>query len=103
MSKSKKDTLKSEVMSNIKIALDIIEGRYSNIPDCCIEGFLDGRTYMNVRNSLSEKDQKKLERWQYVPCEKCFKKNKHNELKQNGTSIYGKILMAIIDSLREDK
>jgi len=78
MSNFKKLANKNENLSGIifalQEALNRIEGEYSNIPYCCIEGYISGRTYMNVKNSLSEKDQKKLQKWEYVPCEKCFKK-----------------------------
>ena len=100
MSKSKKNTKRKKLenldraLSALREALDRIEGVYSNIPECCIEGFINGRTYLNVRNSLKEKDQKKLEKWHYVPCEDCFKKNNVNELQRNGMSDLGQIIFA---------
>ena len=106
-SKTKKQTpesLNKEIIISALIeALDRLEGQYSNIPLCCIEQFTAGRTYINFKETLKPKDQKKLDKWNYVPCDECFKDNKINKLKLNGTSIHGRVLMAIIDSLIEDK
>ena len=90
---------KNKIIDNLWEAYDRIEGKHSNIPDCCVEGFISGRTYITVHASLSEKDQKKLEKWTYVPCEKCLKNNKKNKLKINGTSLQGQLLRTIINSL----
>lgn len=102
MSKRKENKVKSAALQHLQKAFDLIEGQYSNIPDCCIEGYLEGRTYMNVLNSMTEKDQKKLHKWHYVPCKKCFKENKINKLKTNGTSVYGQVIWALMDSLKEN-
>lgn len=103
MSKSKKINPVHQAINHLQKALDILEGQYSNIPDCCIAGYLDGRTYMNVRNSLPEKQIGKLNKWHYVPCESCFKKNKKNELKLNGMSVRGQIITTLINTLKEQK
>ena len=83
-------------------AYDRIEGMYSNIPLCCIREFLNGQTYSELMESLNKKDQKKLLKWEYVPCEKCFKNNKINKLKKNGTSLTGTIIMSLVESLRSE-
>jgi len=88
-------------ISALKEAFDRLEGEHSNIPNCCVEGFISGRTYMNVRNSLSsEKDLKKLDKWGYVPCDKCFKKNNKNKIKLNGRSEIGTIIFSIMEVLQ---
>ena len=102
MSKLDKD-YRYNAISSLRKAYDTLEGIHSNIPECCIEGYLSGRTWMNVKNSLSEKQQEKLYKWKYVPCEKCFKKNKVKELKLNGVSIYGKMINALIESIETEE
>jgi hypothetical protein len=102
MSKAKKFDRKTNLgaaILGLQKALDRIEGEYSNIPYCCIDGYISGRTYMNVRNNLSKKQQEKLHKWEYVPCEKCFKKNKVNKLNKNGKSDIGEMLCSLIDIL----
>lgn len=99
MSKSNNKNSK-KIISLLLEAFNRSEGEYSAIPQCCIEGYISGRTYMNVRNSLNEKDQKKLEKWNYVPCEKCFKQSKVVKIKDNGTSAQGKVMLAIADFYR---
>ncbi len=101
-SKEKKENLYYAIES-IQEAIDRIEGEYSNIPFCCIDGYISGRTYASVLNSLDESDQKKLQKWNYVPCNKCFKENKRNKLKKNGMSDIGHILIAVIKILSERK
>ncbi len=103
MSKRKINSVNRKAVKALETAYDLIEGQNSNIPECCIEGYLNGRTYMNVRNSLPEKSIKKLSKWHYVPCEKCYKKNKRNELKMNGMSDCGKMIRALISILENDK
>ena len=76
-------------------AFNRIEGRHSNIPDCCVEVFVAGRTYFEYKQQLSEKDQRKLDQWGYVPCDDCFKKNKKQEIYMNGTSDIGQMILAI--------
>jgi len=81
-------------------ALDIIEGDYSNIPGCCIEVFVAGRTYQEFSNELSQKDKLKLAEWEYVPCNLCFKHNRKNKLNKNGTSDAGYMLLTIMQILK---
>lgn len=102
MSKNKK-----KLSDNTKLAVDYlmaafdnIEGEYSNIPGCCIDEFVNGRTYQGFYETLNKKDQKKLDGWGYVPCDDCFKNNKKNKIKKNGTSPYGKMIFAMVESLR---
>ena len=45
--------------------------------------------------------QKKLLKWEYVPCETCFKNNKVNKLKKNGTSHRGRIILALMDTFQD--
>ena len=85
----------SAAFSLLKDVFDRVEGRHSNIPDCCIETFVAGRTYMEFKNELSEKDQRKLDQWGYVPCNDCFKKNKKQEILLNGTSDLGEMILAL--------
>lgn len=92
-----------KIINSLRDAFDRIEGEYSGIPVCCLEGYISGRTYMNVRNCLDEKGQKKLLKWNYVPCEQCFKKNKICELKQNGISHRGQMLMALIETFKNEE
>jgi len=94
---------KQKTNENLKIAkvllqdaYDMIEGDYSNIPGCCIEVFVSGRTYQNFLEELSTKDQLKLQQWEYVPCDKCFKHNKRNKLNKNGRSDVGHMLLTIM-------
>ena len=102
MSKNnKKITENTEIVIDyLMAAFDHIEGEYSNIPVCCIYNFVNGRTYKNFWETLSKKDQNKLDAWGYVPCGECFKKNKKNKIKKNGTSPYGKMIFAMVESLR---
>jgi len=58
-------------------------------------------TYKKFRESLSEKDRKKLDKnpmkWQYVPCMSCFKKNRSVKIKHNGVSLHGRMIMTLIE------
>ena len=95
MSKSNKKQTKKAIIDCLQNALDYLEGEHSNIPLCCIGSFvIDKSTYESFRSKLSKKDQKKLLKWEYVPCETCFKNNKVNDLNKNGTSDLGQILRA---------
>ncbi len=53
-----------------------------------------------IVDEILNEGKKKLEKWEYVPCEKCFKKNKRNKLKE-GTSEIGFILYSIMDLLEQ--
>ena len=103
MSKNKKmvQVNRDYTIEALREALDRNEGVYSNIPVCCIESYLDGRTYAGFKNILNPKEQKKLEKWEYVPCDVCFKKEKINKLKHNGMSDVGRMISAIISILKE--
>ena len=79
-------------------AFDRIEGEYSGMPQCCIDVFVNGRTAYDFNESLSAKDQKKYRKWNYVPCDDCFKTNKVAKIKNNGTSHRGKMIMAIAET-----
>jgi hypothetical protein len=79
---------------------DLLEGDHSNIPGCCIEVFISGRTYKNFNDELSEKDQRKLDDWGYVPCDTCFKHNRKNKINLNGTSDCGMMLATIMQILK---
>jgi len=98
MSKFKQKTNENlkKARTLLQDAYDMIEGDYSNIPGCCIEVFVAGRTYQNFREELSSKDQLKLEQWEYVPCDKCFKHNKSNKINKNGRSDLGDMLLTIM-------
>ena len=87
-------------IQDLNDAFDRIEGMYSNIPLCCIREFISGQTYSGLMETLNKKDQKKLSKWHYVPCEKCFKKNRINKLKMNGTSEVGQIVNSFIAILQ---
>jgi len=101
MSKNKIKNLSAAIQS-LRNCIDRLEGEYSNIPDCCIEQYIAGQTYISLYNSINVKDQKKLQKWDYVPCQKCFKNNKRNKLKE-GTSDIGCVLYSILDLLNERK
>lgn len=92
---TKKDKNMADAIHLLADVFDRIEGRHSNIPDCCIETFVAGRTYQNFLEELSEKEQRKLSGWGYVPCDDCFKKNKKNKISMNGTSELGQMILAI--------
>ena len=101
MSKYKKlNKNEDRIVTYLKDAYDRAEGQYSNIPKCCIEDFIGGRTYNLFMQCLSEKDQKKLLKWEYVPCDKCFKNNKINKLKKNGTSMIGIQIGRLIEFIK---
>lgn len=93
----------ARAIMSLKDAYNLLEGQYSNIPNCCIEGYIKGRTWSNVRNSIPEKEVKKLSKWHYVPCEKCYESNNINKLKTNGTSDLGKIIFSLIEILENRK
>ncbi len=103
MSKFKKKTDENlkEAKTLLKDAYDRIEGNYSNIPGCCIEVFVCGRTYQNFVEELSAKDKLKLDEWGYVPCDACFKANRKNKINKNGRSDLGYMLLTIMQILEE--
>lgn len=100
MSKSRTNKLEKEAINHFIKAYDIIEGIYSGIPECCIRGFLDGRTYANVYNCLNDKQKHKLDKFNYVPCEKCLKADKITKVKNNGTSLAGEIIFTLINDIK---
>ncbi len=98
--------LKKKTDENIKLAksllqdaYDRIEGNNSNIPGCCIEVFISGRTYQNFNDELSAKDKLRLDDWEYVPCDSCFKANRKNKINKNGRSDLGYMLLTIMQIL----
>lgn len=95
----KKKITNEEMVKALFYAFDWSEGRYSAIPDCCIEEYSAGKYYTKFKETLSEKDQKKLDKWNYVPCNKCFKKNNLVKIKNNGTSLHGRVIMSLIDDM----
>ena len=76
---------------------DRCEGEYSGIPQCCIDEYVTGKTYNSFMDGLSKSDQKKLLKWTYVPCDKCFKKGKEGKVKKNGRSDTGDMIAALIE------
>jgi hypothetical protein len=106
-SKNKKNAVK-EINRQIIVdalfeAFNRMEGEYSGIPLCCIDEFVGGRTAYAFNESLSEKDKKKYKKWNYVPCDDCFQKDKMIDLKQNGTSHRGQVLFAIIETFLDEE
>ena len=100
--KTKTDENLKEAKQLLQDAYDRIEGRYSNIPGCCIEVFVAGRTYQEFKQELaSQKDKLKLEEWSYVPCDSCFKANRKNKINKNGRSEIGYMLLTIMQILEE--
>ncbi len=86
----------------LRDAFDRIEGEFSNIPHCCVAAFIDGRTYYDFKQSLKdEKDLKKLDKWGYVPCDKCFAKPKgrRKKIKLNGCSSKGVRILQLLQEL----
>lgn len=90
-----------KILENLRKSLDWCEGKYSGLPDCCIQEYVNGMTYKKFRDCLSEKDRKKLDKntlkWQYVPCMNCFKKNKSVKIKHNGVSLQGRMIMTLME------
>lgn len=86
-------------------ALDYLEGQYSGIPPCCVEEFVvKGKTYYEFSSTLDKSDKKRLEKYEYVPCNKCFfSKRKPAVLKHNGRSTQGSILAVLIEHLDAGK
>lgn len=89
------------IISSLQDAFNAVEGQYSNIPECCIYDFLSGLTYEKLKNNLEAENEKvllkNLKKFNYVPCAYCLEKAEPNELKLNGTSDLGKMILAIID------
>ena len=79
-------------------AYNVAEGQYSNIPNCCIIAFNNGRTWAAVVNSLADpKDKKRLcDNWDYVPCENCLRDGKSQPLKK-GDSDIGEVLLSLME------
>lgn len=81
-------------------AYNVAEGQFSNIPDCCIEAFNNGRTWAFVRNSLPNKEEKKrvADKWDYVPCEACLASGNSRPLKIGDSSI-GEMLLYLMEKV----
>ena len=77
-------------------AMNRIAGQHSNIPECCIETYINGRTYIDFENTLNSSEKEKLNKWNYVPCDHCFRTGNISKLKYNGLSDVGEILFSII-------
>lgn len=100
--KTKTDENLKEAKQLLQDAYDRIEGRYSNIPGCCIEVFISGRTYIEFLGELeTNKEKLKASEWEYVPCDACFKANRKNKLNKNGRSDLGYMLLTIMQILEE--
>lgn len=79
---------------------DRLEGNYSNIPDCCVEAFIGGRTYAGVQENMSDEQVRKLHKWKYVPCEDCFKNDRINKVIK-GKSTKGSVVWLLLQTLEE--
>lgn len=99
MKKNKNTKLAIKALQEV---INRLEGEYSGLPQCCIEVFVAGRTAYSFRESLTPKNQEKYTGWGYVPCDKCFKRNKKVKIKMNGTSHRGEILYAVLKTLYND-
>jgi hypothetical protein len=79
-------------------AYDIVEGRHSGIPDCCIQSFVDGVNW-NIMINRVKSQKKKVEitnNWSYVPCQDCIDNKRYGLVKSNGSSFMGEILLALM-------
>ena len=79
-------------------AYNIAEGKYSGIPDCCIQSFIDGRTWQRMINKVRSQ-KKKVEitnNWTYVPCQDCIDNKRYGKVKENGISFMGEILLTLM-------
>lgn len=109
MSKSKKKYPynKKFILKGLQNVFDRIEGEYSNIPECCIEEFIFGTTFHDLKEELEEEDNKdllkKLKKFHYVPCMSCLENAQPNELKFNGTSDLGSVIQSIMKIIKDKK
>jgi hypothetical protein len=81
-------------------AYNIAEGRFSGIPDCCIEEFNNGRTWITVMSSLKTKKERQrlTDNWDYVPCEACLKSGNSAQLIK-GDSFAGETLLFLMGKM----
>lgn len=89
---------KNKIIKLLWELYDRFEGEYSNIPPCCINEFIKGRTYHEFAMSLTKKQLKKLEQWHYVPCDKCFEAGRKRSIVK-GVSNRGATIQLILQSL----
>jgi hypothetical protein len=91
---SNKLSLYSELLKSFNIA----EGRHSGIPDCCIQSFIEGRTWQVMINQVKTQKEKVeiTKNWSYVPCQVCIEHKRYGEVKDNGTSLIGEILLVLM-------
>lgn len=81
-----------------------LEGQHSNIPVCCIDHFIYIGNYTDLKDELEEEGRKdllkKLKKFDYVPCRDCLENKEPNVLNMNGTSDVGKMILAILDIVK---
>jgi len=100
---SKYENKYDDTIKFLRDLYDKNEGEHSGIPECCINEFLSGTTYIKFYESLDDKDQKKLDKWNYVPCPKCFKTKKPQKPKLNGVSEAGLLIHALLAIFEQRK
>lgn len=97
MTKADTKTIKS-----LQQALDRLEGKYSGIPECCVESYASGVDGVKFVKKLTvgQKEKWLNSCWGYIPCMDCFNKNKIVKIKTNGTSLKGRLIRTIIHEIQ---
>lgn len=87
----------------ILTAYDIAEGQFAGIPQCCIDSYVQGRTWMDFIKTIPEENRKEItKKYNYVPCDKCVKKGKSVEIK-SGQSLVGSALTTLLLEVLRNK
>ena len=93
----------SQLYKALLMAYDVAEGQYSGIPQCCINAYIKGRTWMSLIKNLSKQERDEMSRkYNYVPCAKCVEKGKVVEIRC-GKSNVGTVLLTLLEEVMRNK
>jgi hypothetical protein len=93
---------KAMKLSQLKRLYDTGEGRFSGIPECCIDSYVKGMTLDKLMKRLKPKQMKEFlqSNYHYVPCLNCLRARRIVSIR-SGISPRGKLLLKQIRRLRK--
>lgn len=90
---------RARVWKLLREVIDRVEGDHAGIPECCVEVFVGGRQAATFRDTLQGEDLKRMDAYEYVPCDECFRSGRVVQIRKNGHAHVSKKLLRVMDEV----